>query len=179
MWLLSLACSPVQDLPAGSPDLVNVTMDAGGVHLAAAGAWVDGDGSSGHAVVARAETRSDPQVIVEGDRSQFDLRAGTATFEGRVHIVRAGAVDVHCDRVDAHYADGKLVSAEATGSVVVTDRGRTATAKRAVIAADHIELYDDVRVTDGDDRLTGASVTLWFEEDRLDCAACRLELAPR
>lgn len=176
MWLV-LGCAPLPEIPADAPDLVHVRMDAGDLRVEAAGAWVDGEGT-GRAVAPRAEVKGDPPIIVEGDRSVFDLRAGTATFEGGVRITR-GDLEIRCARVDARYADGRLVAAEASGDVVVTRGDRAATAKKATIAADHLELREDVRVRDGDDRLTGATVTLWFEGDRLECSACRLELAPR
>jgi lipopolysaccharide export system protein LptA len=187
MWLILVACA-VSNVPAAEAEgplpavtVTGVEVEAPGVRLSAAEARFDGEiggDATGVASAARAELTGGVGLIVEGQRSTFDLRRGQATFEGDVRVRRAGDVELHCDRLEATYSDGVLVSARASGRVRVSQAGsRSAEATEAQIWVDRLRLSGSVTVHEGDDRLAADTVTLWFDTDRLECEGCRLELS--
>jgi lipopolysaccharide export system protein LptA len=85
-------------------------------------------------------------------------------------------VEVRADRVEAKVVDGRLTGAAATGGVTVRRGSWNGSAGRAELDAvgATLRLTDGVDVVEPGRRLEAARVTVWLDEERVDCDACRV-----
>jgi len=186
------ACQPSPaPPPATGPRLVvqGPSLQAGeGLVLHAEQAVVD-DAGAGQAQVVRAELQpatpagpgaaAPPPLQIEAPQSDWDLRSRTVHFTGGVTATR-GEVQLRCDALEVRYAGPDRVdTATAEGHVLVTRGERRATSERAVLtAADgRIVLEGSPQLSDGPNTLTGRSIALFLDDERVQCEACRLVVA--
>ena len=125
--------------------------------------------------------RSDRQVTVTADRLVSDRAARTATFTGRVKVVR-GDSTIESDRLTVHY--GRKTSHEraalagrsaieriiAEGNVRIRSEALSARTPKAIYSrpAQTIELLGaGTRVTSGSNSITGPQIVLQLEGERL------------
>jgi lipopolysaccharide export system protein LptA len=90
-------------------------------------------------------------IDVSAKHLDVDLSKGLAKLEGEVHV-RAGELDVTCDRVDIKYDDLPIVRwARGSGNVRATIRGITATAQslEVEIPERRTSLIGNVRISRG------------------------------
>lgn len=136
--------------------------------------------------VARAESPQarapgPPPVDVRARRSEWDLRARVARFEGDVVLVR-GEFELRADRLEVRYRDAdRIEGAVAEGGVTVTRGGRVARAARAELVADGgvVTLTGGPTLAEGPNRLLGERITLFLDDERATCEGggetpCRL-----
>jgi lipopolysaccharide transport protein LptA len=158
--------------------LVTLGRESEWVQLRLAGASMDEDGEGGHGKQAIAEVSGTPPLEIRGERSSWSLKEGTVVFEGDVVANRAD-VRLTCARLEVHYVDDKVSSAVATGGVEVRQGTRVAVGSRAHLtgAAGRIVLTGNARVDDGPHRLVGEPITLFLDEERVECESCTLVIA--
>jgi lipopolysaccharide export system protein LptA len=117
-----------------------------------------------------------PELRIEADRSQWDLKGRTVLFEGNVRTTR-GEMHMVCDQLDVQLGEGDAIeTAAAQGAIRVTHAERVATGERAELFADRGELIitGNPIVVEGGNSLAGERITLWLDDDRMDCEACTL-----
>ncbi len=115
-------------------------------------------------------------LTVKAERSTWDVTAQLARFEGAVEAGR-GPLSVTCDRLEARYdAEGQLVSAVATGAVVVVRAEWRATATQAELRVGEgaVTLTGEPTVTNGAHALRGERIVLYVEREAVDCDRCTL-----
>ena len=172
------ACGDPPASPAAvGPPLQGVELTVGvepAVTLSLAGAWVEEDGD-GRGVQARAEAAGVPPLVVVGERTSWELREGVVVFEGGVRAER-GEVVLSCDRLELRHSDTRVESADAIGSVRVARGSRIATGSRARLttAEGRVELTGAPRLEESGRQLSGERITLFLDDERLECEACRL-----
>lgn len=135
--------------------------------------------AAGTAVV-RAESGKAPMEI-RADRSSWQLDARVATFAGNVQVVR-GPVTLRCAELEVRYADAARVDRVLARGGVHVERGeRRATAQQAELvgATGEVRLTGEPRLQEGPNTLAGATITLWLDDERAECAGadgepCRL-----
>lgn len=142
---------------------------AAGLPVAAPGAA--GDGSPG----------SDPQVTVTADRLVSDRDARTATFTGRVKVVR-GTSSVEADQLTVYYDENTTGTVAAPpgrsaieriiaeGNVKIRSEDLTARTPKAIYSrpAQTIQLLGaGTRVFSGGNSITGTKFVLHMEGERL------------
>lgn len=136
--------------------------------------------------VARAEepralAPGPPPVDVRARRSEWDLRARVARFEGEVVLVR-GEFELRAERLVVRYRDAdRIEAAVAEGAVTVTRLGRVARAARAELRAEGgvVTLTGQPSLAEGPNRLEGERITLYLDDERATCegggdSPCRL-----
>ena len=155
---------------------VEVVLDDS-VTLHLAGAWVDDQGD-GEGTEARAEVAGPPPLEITGARSNWNLKAKTVVFEGEVRATR-GPVVLECAKLEVSFRDERVQEATATGSVRVTRGARVATSSAAHLTADdgRLVLEGGVALVEGESRMTGAKMTLYLDDERVECSPCRLVVA--
>jgi lipopolysaccharide export system protein LptA len=170
-----------------APPLPNATVATGveavGVGWSAAAATLRlgaGPAQAGEVAVVKEESGR-PPLEITATRSDWDLHARTAHFEGDVNV-RRGDVDLRCATLDVRYADAdRIESVRASGSVEVRRGARTATAAQAdlVGATGRLTLTGSPRLSEGPNTLVGRSIVLWLDDERATCEGaggepCRL-----
>ena len=143
------------------------------VRLHLDGAWVESDGDGkGEGTTVKA-----PALVIEGDRSEWSLSDGQVRLEGDVRVVR-GEVTLTARTLVLDLAGEAVDRAEAVGQVRVTQGERVVTAGRAVLegATGRLVLSESPRLTEGERVLTASRITVWLDEDTLNCEDCRLEM---
>lgn len=118
-------------------------------------------------------------VDIRADRLELDQKSGQARFEGSVEVVQ-GALTLRCARLQARYADGRIVGLEAEGDVRLSGEGWTAAANRAAWdrAAGRLVLTGDPRISRGGDTLRGARVLVWPDDERVVIEQARGRFTP-
>jgi len=115
-------------------------------------------------------------LTVRAAHSTWDVSARQASFSGDVAASR-GPLEVRCDTLEARYdAEGQLISALATGHVVVTRHEWRAQAERAelAVAEGAVTLTGSPTVTNGAHALRGEQIRLYVEREAVDCDQCTL-----
>ena len=185
MILLLLACvaEPVpQDAPRARLSDVRLEVDERLV-VSAVQAVVDDDGVvSGEVVSASLAQEPAPEEVerppleIDAPRSEWDMRSRTIVFSGGVTAVR-GEVTLICDELTVRMRDADEVDeARAVGSVRVTRGQRVATGREAVLrgATGEVLLTGEPVLSEGVNRMTGERITLFLDDERVVCDACRL-----
>lgn len=172
-----MGCGEAVESSQDSPELEGVQLTVGGdnpieVHLA--GAWLD-PGGSGHGVEATAKISSTPPLEINGDRSSWDLSRSKVSFEDNV-IVTRDDVTMTCDSLLVTYRKNRVEQAEAIGGVVVTKGEVRATAEKALLTVDdgRVVLTGNATVVQGPHKMTGAAVTLFLDDEKVECRKCRV-----
>lgn len=134
-----------------------------------------GQGTAASAVATEANA---PPLEVTADRTQWDLHASEARFEGNVVALR-GPVTLRCARLDVGFEKGsqpRIVRAVAEGAVEVVRGDQLATAERAELetGTGRLVLTGSPTLRDGPHRMAGGQIVLWLDEDRAECDACRV-----
>ena len=180
--ILAILLSCAADLPQvtmSGPPMQDVTVVVGRqpetIQLRLAGAWVDDDGAEGRGVDVAAELSGKPPLEIRGDRSSWSLKDGIVVFEGEVVATR-GDVVLRCARLEVTYADDRVQTALASGGVTVEHAARRATASRAqlTVSDGRIVLTGSPEVRDGPNRLEGEPITLFLDDERIECDGCKL-----
>ena len=150
---------------------------ADATRITLAGAWPELDGT-GRGVGAQATVPGPPPLVVTGQRSSWDLKSGRVIFEGDVAAVR-GEVTLYAAKLEVAYAQDKVDQAWASGGVRVVRGAREATADTAhlVVSNGRVALAGSPALREGPNRMTGQAITLFLDDERLECDQCRLEVA--
>ena len=188
--LLLAACADSSDLPTvddTDPAMQGAVLTYGTEEpsvFTATGANVEDDGDGEGENVA-AELPGPPPLVIHGKTSEWQLKDGVVVFEGDVTAVR-DTVTLTCDRLEVTYEGERVRDAVATGNVRVVRGERVARGKTATLTADdgRVVLEGDPRVEDGPNTMVGERIVLFLDDERLECARCRLEvkgeaIAPR
>lgn len=121
-------------------------------------------------------------LSITAARSDWDLRARIAHFEGDVVVTR-GEVEIRCARLEVRYADAERIDRVlAEGGVEVRRGDRRARSGRADLdgTTGRILLTGDPRLSEGPNTLVGERITLYLDDERATCegaeggAPCRL-----
>lgn len=153
------------------------------LQLRAAQATVQDDGSveaeaveatlSGEALPGEAEP---PPLEIDAPRSEWDMRSRTIRFTGGVRAVR-GEVQMDCAELVVTMLDADRVDrAVATGGVTVRRGARLATGAEGVLDArsGEVRLTGAPVLSEGPNRMSGQTITLYLDEERVVCDGCRL-----
>lgn len=134
--------------------------------------------SGGHGAGATAEVPGAPALVITGTTSSWNLKDGVVVFEGDVTAVR-GDVTLTCARLEVTYKGDKVDSARASGGVVVDKGSRRAIGESATLTVSDGKLVIEgsPAIHDGNNAMTGDCITLYLDDERLECDACRLEVA--
>ena len=171
VWMLACAAEPA---PAPAALLVaeQATVTLEGITISARQALVDDDGT-GRAEVVQADA---PPLNITADRADWSFTARTARFEGNVVATRAD-VTLRCAllTVDFQRPD-RIEHARASGGVQVTQGARTASSQQAELTAEDgmLVMTGAPRITDAGNTLTGERITLWLDQERVECQRCTL-----
>jgi lipopolysaccharide export system protein LptA len=171
--LFLLACAPRStEEPVGLLVAEEATVQLDGITISARQAIVDDDGT-GRAEEVHAEA---PPLIITSRDAVWSFPERSARFQGGVVATRAD-VTLRCDSLQVGFLrPDRIEHAVAEGSVVVTQGERTASGSRAELtAADGmLVLTGQPVITDAGNRLTGERITLWLDQERVECQGCTL-----
>lgn len=178
-WLAGCTPQPAAEPTPPAHRLVatdaTLTVEDRGLTVHARQATLDDDGQ-GTAEVVRAEA---PGLQITSERSQWRFADRSATFTGDVVATRRTAT-LTCDTLTVALGDGEQIrSATADGSVVVTQDGRRASAEHAELdgATGKIVLTGSPRLAQGGRTLAGEVITIWLDDERVDCDRCTLSFS--
>ena len=152
--------------------------------------WARGGAQTVHATASQVEVEGsvleggDVEAAFDGSRSlsieaqqvTWDLKAGVGVFAGEVRVLR-GETSLSCDQLRLSFHDpGHMDRAVAEGHVVVTQAGRRAEARQAVLEIDSgtITLTGSPTVTQGASSLRGERVIFHLDEQHVECQRCTL-----
>jgi lipopolysaccharide transport protein LptA len=164
--------------PTPGLGLTDATLDlpsVGSFTVAEASVDVEGKGKA-RTVHASLQSPGAPELVIEAPSSEWDLAAGSVLFTGGV-VVNRGDVQLHCRTLALRFdGDHRVELAEATGEVRL-DRGSLhaqAEAATLVGATGRLELHGAAKLQEPAGTLVGARIVLWLDDDRVECADCRL-----
>ncbi len=124
----------------------------------------------GTGAVAAPVAGTNSATIVTADRLDADLLNRTAVFRGNV-TVRDAAFQMRSDEMTVSFNNGQngVDSIHAKGRVVITQQDKSASADEAiyVIREEKIVLNGSPKVQQGANTLTGASITFYRNENRV------------
>jgi lipopolysaccharide export system protein LptA len=159
-------------------ELEGVAVEAEGVRLSMASATLEKDGTgTGEAVRGARDGR--PPLEIDAPRTNWDLKARSAVFEGGVTAKR-GEFTLTCDTLTVTFASRDRTDAVelaiAEGNVAISRDERTATGKRAELhgATGEVVLTGNPTLVEGSNRLTGEVVRLFLDDERISCEKCHL-----
>jgi len=139
----------------------------------------DGNGRA-NTVQAKLQTEADvdgpPPLEIVAQHSKWDLKTQVVTFTGDVIAVR-GPVTMNCATLVVEMDENKQVErAVATGNVELLRGDRVAHGERAVLTTKtgEVVLSENPVLVEGPHKMTGDTITLWLDEERVECEACRL-----
>ena len=172
MLALLVGCAePV--VPSGEMLVVHeATIELDSITISARQAIVDDDGS-GQAIEVSAEA---PPLRITSQRSEWSFADRTAQFEGDVVATRAD-VTLRCEVLTvAFLRPDRIDHAVAEGSVTVVQGQRQASSSRAELTAEDgmLVLTGEPTITEAGNRLSGESITLWLDQERVECQGCTL-----
>jgi len=184
IWALAaLGCTlDLPEVTRAGPPLEDVTVTIGTapeiVEIQLAGAWIDEEGSGGRGEDVAAEILGEHPLEIRGERSSWSLKDGIVVFEGEVLATRAD-VRLRCGRLEVTYVGDRVASAVASGGVQVQHGSRHAQGARAhlTVADGRIVLTGGARVDDGPNRLVGEPITLFLDQERIECDSCTMVIA--
>jgi len=178
IWALFGCASELPEVTRAPMPFEDVTVTIGTdpevLELQLAGAWIDDEGD-GRGEAVSAALGGAPPLEIRGERSSWSLSDGVVVFEGEVQATRRD-VSLRCDRLEVTYADERVASAVASGSVRVHHGNRRAEGQRAhlTVADGRIVLTGGAQIDDGPNRLVGEPITLFLDEERILCDQCTL-----
>ncbi|MGI6494858.1 MAG: LptA/OstA family protein [Kiritimatiellia bacterium] len=134
------------------------------------------------AVAAPAARAAEPrpgETVITSDRLEFEYNESVILFEENVHV-KDPDFEITADRVLV-FLDGtndvKMV--RAMGNVEMTSEDRSATCSQAVYthADGKIVLTgNDAMLRRGDDKIWGKQITIWVNDERMECYPARVVL---
>ena len=151
-----------------------LSVEAHGLTVHARQATV-GDNGEGSARSVRADA---PGLEITSDHSQWRFSDQTATFTGQVRVTRGDTL-LTCQALTVSLGDGEQIrDAVASGGVVVSQAGRRAEAEQADLdgATGRIVLTGSPALLQERRTLTGERITIWLDDERVDCEQCTLTL---
>jgi lipopolysaccharide export system protein LptA len=109
-------------------------------------------------------------ITISADRLEVDRKAHTATYAGNV-VARDSTLTILADRMEFAFdaAMEEVQRVRATGHVRIAEQGgREATADAATYFAreEHVRLEGNARAWQGENVVTGTTMTLYLREDR-------------
>ena len=117
----------------------------------------------------RTTGRSEQPIQLKANELSTDSNNRTATFTGNV-IARQGDITIFCDRLVVHYGEKEqeVTQVEAYGNVRIVQGNRQAQAGRAHYdnRAGTILLEENPKVSQGDDWVTGKTITFYVNEQK-------------
>ena len=115
------------------------------------------------------KVRGDEPIQIKSNELSTDSSNRTATFVGKV-VARQADVTIYCDRLVVHYGEGdsSVERVEAFGNVQIFQVNRRGYGGRAEYdnRTGVIVLLDNPRVYQGEDMVTGKTITVYVNEDR-------------
>lgn len=179
MWsLVSLAilgCKPPTVSEAThrlEAENVVFAIDEQGLVIHAQQAVIDDDGS-GEASHVRADV---PNLQIHSEQSSWSFREQSATFSGNVVATR-GTATLNCDQMTVWFGQGEQIHrAHAEGNVVFQQADRQAQAAEATLDGlnGQLQLSGNPEITRQHQRMSGTIITLWLDDERVDCEGCTL-----
>lgn len=170
-WMLACDAEPAP-VPEALLVAEQVTVSLDGITISARQAIVDDDGT-GHAQTVHAAA---PPLNIIADNANWSFSDRTARFEGNVVATRAD-VTLKCSllTIDFQRPD-RIEHAQASGGVQVIQGERTASSQEAELTAEDgmLVLTGEPIITDAGNQLTGERITLWLDQERVECQACTL-----
>ena len=111
---------------------------------------------------------TDPMVDIQAEEIEMDQKTGVVLFRGNVRVTR-GKIRLFCDRLEAKYQKGKLISLNASGQVRAESETFVITARDAQFNAkdQRIDLTGHPTIKQGNNRLSGDKVSVWVDSDRV------------
>ena len=171
VWMLACAAEPAPE-PEALLVAEQATVSLDGITISARQAIVDDDGT-GRAQTVQAAA---PPLNIIADSASWSFSERTARFEGNVVATRAD-VTLQCAllTVDFQRPD-RIEHARASGGVQVTQGERTASSQQAELTAEDgmLVMTGEPFITDAGNKLTGERITLWLDQERVECQACTL-----
>ena len=183
---VALACSPgggeggeVRPLEQVARGFHGVSLvaraEAGEVSVEAA--HVDpGDGERATASDVEVSVSGASELNISAARSTWELATHRATFEGGVEVAHGGFT-LSCEGlVVQHTPEGEVVSAEASGGVVVSREGLRAEGRVATLDLREgaVVIEGGAVITQGPSRVEGERVLLHMTDERVECEGCRM-----
>lgn len=122
-----------------------------------------------HAAPANHRDRSSLPITIKSNQLAADNRNKTAVFSGKV-VAKQGDITIFADKLTINYGEkkGEVDKIIAEGAVRIVQENRTGTAGHAVYdnREGRITLTGSPRVMQGDDTISGDSITYYIDEDR-------------
>ena len=97
------------------------------------------------------------------------------TFSGDVRV-RRGPLTLRCDALVSEYSEtGEIMTLEATGNLQIIGKNFTATAESATYIREKtiLILSGSPAVMQGRSKLTGKTVTIWLDEERVSISEAK------
>jgi lipopolysaccharide export system protein LptA len=114
-------------------------------------------------------TRTDQPISIKSNELVTDSKGRTATFIGKVQAKQAD-ITIYADKLVVNYSEkgGEVDRVEAFGNVRIVQLNRIGTAGRAVYQNKEgkISLYDNPRVNQGKDVVSGKEITYFISEEK-------------
>jgi lipopolysaccharide export system protein LptA len=108
-------------------------------------------------------------IVVTSETLLADNKANTALFETNV-VAKTADMTLYADKMLVHYTEngGEITIIEATGNIKLHKSTRLITSKEAVYYAkeDKIIFKGEPKAVDGDNVVTGATITYFINDDR-------------
>lgn len=118
---------------------------------------------------AQPSVRGDQPIQIKADELSTDNAQKTATFSGNV-TARQGDITIYSDRLIVHYGakEREVTKVEALGKVRIVQGNRIGQSGRALYdnRSGTILLEDNPRVNQGEDMVTGKTITFYVNEQK-------------
>jgi lipopolysaccharide transport protein LptA len=117
-----------------------------------------------------------PGISVEAPLSRFHLEERLAVFEGGVQATR-GNLRLSCERLEVRTDENAtVVTATATGSVVLQSGEWRATGEVATLdlRSETVSLSGQAQLVKGGNRMEGDRIHMDFQGKEVDCQSCRI-----
>ena len=122
-----------------------------------------------HAAQASHRDRSSLPINIKSNQLSADNKNKTAVFSGKV-VAKQGDVTIYADKVTINYGEkkGDVDNIIAEGTVRIVQENRTGVATHAVYDSreGRITLTGSPRVMQGDDSISGDTITYYIDEER-------------
>lgn len=121
---------------------------------------------------------SKPEITISATTARWELAEQRGVLEGGVVAVQ-GDLRLQCDAAEVELEVGTGIrKALATGSVEVTQGGKTATADRAVLEGGRVELTGNPRLKTAEHEMAGSRIVFVVGEQAVECEGCTVRLQP-
>ena len=126
---------------------------------------------------SRADVTGDTEITSK--RLEFEYKDSVILFEEDVHV-KDPQFDLKADRVLV-YLDGtnEVKSVRAMGNVEVVSEDRNAKCSQAIYTRADGKIVmtgNDAMLSRGDDKIWGKQITIWVDDERMECYPARVVL---